>query len=81
MNQGDRTDSLPSPVRRSLIGLGGGGLLFLALGVFLNAQTGLPLLGNAGPLLMLVVVGATVGGLVAPLAAALLDRWRDGGGA
>ncbi len=73
----------PSTVRRTLAGLAGGGLLFLALGLYLNASTGFGLTENLGPLTMLTVVGATVGGLVAPLAGRLLDRWRardaDGG--
>lgn len=71
-----------STVRRTLAGLAGGGVVFLALGLYLNAATGFALAENLGPLMMLTVVGATVGGLVAPLAGRLLDRWRrrDGGG-
>lgn len=65
-----------STLRRTLLGTAAGGLLFLGLGVYLNVATGLPPVANPGPLLMLVVVGATVGGLVAPLAGGLLDRWR-----
>lgn len=72
-----------STVHRTLAGLAGGGLLFLALGLYLNAATGFSLTENLGPLTMLVLVGATVGGLVAPLAGRLLDRRRgredDGG--
>lgn len=66
----------PSTVLRTLVGLAGGGLLFLALGLYLNAATGFSLAENLGPLAMLTVVGATVGALVAPLAGRLLDRWR-----
>lgn len=73
--RGPRDDG-PSTVRRTLTGVGGGGLLFLALGLYLNAATGFSLAENLGPLGMLTVVGATVGGLVAPLAGRLLDRWR-----
>lgn len=73
-----------STVRRTLAGLAGGGVAFLALGLYLNAATGFGVVENVGPLMMLTVVGATVGGLVAPLAGRLLDRWRgrdrEGGG-
>lgn len=69
-----------STVRRSLVGLAVGGLLFLGLGLYLDFATGLSPREHLGPLLMLAVVGATVGGLVAPLAGSLLDRWRDRGG-
>lgn len=68
----------PSTVRRTLVGLAGGGLLFLALGLYLNSATGFSLAENLGPLTMLTAVGATVGGLVAPLAGRLLDRRRAG---
>lgn len=78
---GRRDEGRPSTLRRSLVGLVGGGALFLALGVYLNTATGLPPAANRGPLLMLVLVGATVGGLVGPLAGGLLDRLRGGNGA
>lgn len=74
-----RDESGPSTIRRTLLGVGGGGLLFLALGLYLNSATGFALDENLGPLLMLTLVGATVGGLVAPLAGRLLDRWRGRG--
>lgn len=76
-------ESGSSTLRRTLAGLAGGGFVFLALGLYLNAATGFGIAENLGPLMMLTVVGATVGGLVAPLAGRLLDRWRDrdrGGG-
>lgn len=79
MTRGEREpegDGGASTVRRTLAGLAGGGLLFLALGLYLNAATGFGIAENLGPLMMLTVVGATVGGLVSPLAGRLLDRWR-----
>jgi hypothetical protein len=65
-----------STVTRTLAGLAVGGVVFLALGLYLNAATGFGIAENLGPLMMLTVVGATVGGLIAPLGGRLLDRWR-----
>lgn len=66
-----------STLRRTLAGAAGAGALFLGLGLYLNLASGFSPAENAGPLLMLVLVGATAGGLVAPLAGRLLDRWRS----
>lgn len=72
----DGTGASSSTLRRTLAGAAGAGALFLGLGLYLNLATGFSPAENLGPLLMLVLVGATAGGLVAPLAGRLLDRWR-----
>ena len=61
-------------IRHTLIGFSVGAALFLGLGIYLNRATGFSALEHPGPLAMLVLVGATVGGLVGPLAAGLLGR-------
>ena len=61
-------------IRHTLIGFSGGAVLFLGLGIYLNRAAGFSVLEHPGPLAMLVLVGATVGALVAPLAAGLLGR-------
>lgn len=53
--------------RTSLIGFIAGGLLFGALGVYMNASIGAPAISNLGPTLVLVVIGGTVAGLIAPM--------------
>lgn len=53
--------------RKTLIGAGTGGALFLALGAYLNLSIGAGPLANLGPLAMLTVIGATIGGLIGPL--------------
>ena len=59
-------------IRASLIGAGIGGGAFLVVGLYLNHATGSSPLSHPGPVGVLVVIGATVGGLVAPL----FRRWR-----
>lgn len=54
-------------LRRSLVGCAVGALLFIGLGVYLNARIGAGALANPGPVAILAVIGGTVGGLVAPL--------------
>lgn len=54
-------------LRSTAIGAAVGAGAFLALGIYLNATTGMGPLTNFGPLAILAVVGATIGGLVAPL--------------
>lgn len=66
------TDAL----RRSLVGFAAGALLFVGLGVYLNAQIGAAPLAHPGPVAILAVIGGTVGGLVAPL---FRGRSRDDG--
>lgn len=61
-------------VRHTLVGLSTGGGLFLLLGVYLNHVTGFAPLDHPGPLAMLALIGATVGGLVGPLLASLAGR-------
>lgn len=57
------TDAL----RRSLVGFAAGALLFVGLGVYLNARIGAGAFAHPGPVAILAVIGGTVGGLVAPL--------------
>lgn len=57
----------PGLARRTALGAATGAAAFLGLGLYLNAATGAAVLSNFGPLTMLAVIGATVGGLVAPL--------------
>lgn len=57
--------------------LGGAGFLFL--GLYLNVATDFPPLSNPGPVGVLALIGATVGGLLGPLAAGLLSRRGSGG--
>lgn len=54
-------------IRASLRGAAIGGAVFLLLGVYLNRMTGFGAFDHPAPLAVLVVIGATVAGLVAPL--------------
>ena len=54
-------------LRRSAIGALLGGAFFLGLGIYMNRAIGAGPLEHLGPLGFTVVVGATIGGLVAPL--------------
>lgn len=54
-------------IRTTLLGAALGAAAFLLVGLYLNGATGYPVLSNPGPVGVLVVIGATVGGLVAPL--------------
>lgn len=57
-----------SPLARAtLLGMGIGGAVFVAMGIYLNLATGSDPLSNLGPIAVFAVIGATVGGLVAPL--------------
>lgn len=60
----------------SLVGVAGGGGGFFLLGLYLNTATGFSALDHPGPLAVLAVVGATIGGLVAPLVATFRRRKR-----
>jgi hypothetical protein len=62
-------------LRSSAIGALLGGVFFLGLGMYMNRAIGAGPLEHLGPLGFTVVVGATIGGLVAPL-----FRWRRGRG-
>lgn len=64
-------------VRRTLIGAALGWIVFLGLGVYMNAAIGAPALSNWGPLLVFSVIGLTVGGLVAPLAHRAREKLRE----
>lgn len=68
-----------TPLGRTLVGFAVGGALFLALGLYLNVATGFGPADNPGPVAVLALIGATVGGLVAPMFSSLVRRWRDGG--
>ncbi len=63
-------------LRSSAIGALLGGVVFLGLGMYMNGAIGAGLLDHIGPLGFTVVVGATIGGLVAPL---FRRRRRRGG--
>lgn len=64
-----------SRVRRdTLVGVACGGLLFTALGLWLDYATGFSPGAHPGPLAMLALVGATVGGLVGPMLGGLIRR-------
>lgn len=65
-------------LRATLVGLAAGGVLFLGLGLYLNRITGFGAFEHPGPLGVLALIGATVGGLVGPLLAGLI-RGEDGG--
>ena len=56
-----------SELRSSAVGAALGGIAFLGLGVYMNRSIGAAPFGHPGPLAFAVVVGATIGGLVAPL--------------
>lgn len=73
---GQATPPRTSPVGRTLTGFVAGGALFLGLGLYMNVATGFAPTDNPGPLAILALIGATVGGLVAPMAWSLVRRWR-----
>jgi hypothetical protein len=54
-------------LRSSIIGALIGGASFFGLGVYMNRAIGAGPLDHIGPLGFTVVIGATIGGLVAPL--------------
>ena len=54
-------------LRRSAVGGMLGGLLFAGLAVYMNRANGAAPLDNLGPLAFTAAIGATIGGLVAPL--------------
>lgn len=56
-----------STLRATLLGVGLGGGLFLAAGLYLNLVSGAAPLANAGPLGAFTLIGVTVGGLTGPL--------------
>ena len=68
-------------LRPTLLGLAAGGLLFLGLGLYLNRVTGFATFDHPGPVGVLTLIGATVGGLVGPLLAGLVggEDPDDGG--
>ncbi len=54
-------------LRRSAVGGMLGGLLFVGLAMYMNRANGSALLDDLGPLAFTAAIGATIGGLVAPL--------------
>lgn len=61
-------------LRATAVGAALGALAFALLGLYLNRAVGAALFSNAGPVAILALIGATVGGLVAPLVAS----WKEG---
>lgn len=78
---GEASSPRKTPVARTLAGFLAGGVLFLGLGLYMNVATGFAPTDNLGPLAVLALIGATVGGLVAPMAWSLVRRWRGEGDA
>lgn len=78
---GDTSSRGKAPVARTVAGFLAGGVLFLGLGLYMNVATGFAPTDNLGPLAVLALIGATVGGLVAPMAWSLVRRWRGEGDA
>lgn len=64
-------------LRRTLLGAVLGWTVFVALGLYMNASIGAPVLSNWGPLLLFSVIGLTVGGLVAPLVHRAREKLRE----
>lgn len=77
---GEGGTSEENPLGRTVAGFAIGGALFLALGLYLNVATGVGPADNPGPVAVLALIGATVGGLVAPMFSSLIRRWREDGG-
>lgn len=69
-----------SSVKATLLGVAGGGGLFLLAGIYLNVRSGSSPFANAGPLLAFTVIGLTVGGLTGPLLAGILTTLLGKGG-
>ncbi len=65
-------------LRATLVGLAAGGLVFLGLGLYLNRVTGFGTFEHPGPVGVLALIGATVGGLVGPLLAGLAGGRESG---
>lgn len=67
------------PLGRTVAGVAIGGSLFLGLGLYLNVVTGFGPIDNPGPVAILALIGATVGGLVAPMFSSLVRRRGEEG--
>ena len=65
----------PESIRRSLIGAGVGAAVFGAASLYRSLLAEGNLLDYLGPIGMMMVIGATVGGLVGPLVG---EAWRRG---
>ena len=67
---------LRTTVRWTLVGMAWGGGLFAAVSIYRSLASGEPLLAQLNPIALFTVIGATVGGLVGPMAGAVVRRRR-----
>lgn len=66
----------PIVIRRTMVGAAVGGGLFGGVALVQVLRSGVPPLSVIQPLLVFVVMGATVGALAGPLVGAAWTRWR-----
>ena len=64
-------------LRWTLLGMAWGGGLFAAVTIYRALESGIPLLQQLNPIALFTVIGATVGGLVGPMAGAIVTRRRS----
>ena len=63
-------------LRRTVTGFLLGGALFVLASLYQNAVVAGGPFSRLDPVLTMGLIGATVGGLTAPLIGGLVDRWR-----
>ncbi len=68
---------LSTTVRWTLLGVAWGAGLFAAVTVYRALASGAPLLLQLSPIALFTIIGATVGGLVGPMAGAIVTRRRN----